>query len=247
VERLELVKAVGSSPAGRRLLGVLADRRAETSRSSRGRTWIEGTLGDAVVLSGDALVDVVAGRTPRRWTLAAAEPLAVAGELRRRLRGATSSRRVQGAVLLENVDGLSVRVVEAIDAPHHSPLGEPVVTMRAAGLCLDGPRAGTLRAVHREAIADLLGGVVRLTDDEALVRRPEAIVTLARLAARPGNTLDVATARLAGTALSSGAFAHARRSRLWFPLDDLLEAPEAIDALERLQGFAPGVPLHESA
>jgi hypothetical protein len=247
VDRPKLLEAVASSPGGRRLLGVFADLRAEKARGSRGRTWIDGAFGDAALLSGDALVDVVAGRTPPRWTLAAVDPIVVAGELRRRLRGTTSSRRVQGAVLLENEGGLSVRVVEAIDAPRHSPLGEPVVTMRALGLVLDGPHAGTLRAGHPDAVADLLDGRLRLTDDAALDGRPEAIVTLARLAARPGVTLDVATARLAATTLTSGAFARARLSRLRFPLDDLLQAPEAIDALELLQGFAPQVPLHESA
>lgn len=241
-----LLDAVAASDGGRRLLAIVGDPRAEKGRRAGRPPRIDGALGDAALLTGDALVDVRAGRTPRAWTLAAAEPRPVAAELRRRLRGTVSSRFLQGAALVAHEDGFQLRVTAASD-PRSSSLADPVVTMRAAALVLDGPDAGTLRADDPAAIEDLSAGRLRLTDSAALVRRPEGLVTLARLAARPELRLGDEARRRARAAFAVGAFAGVRQSRLWFALADLLAAPEAIEALELLQGLSSPAPLHESA
>lgn len=231
---------------GRRLLALIANQHAETNRRrQRDRQHrIDGSLGDQVRLAGDALVDVVAGRTPRIWTLVAQDSRLVGGELRRRLRGSVSSRSVQEALLLRHEDGYALRI---LDAAWSGPLADPVLTLRAVALVLDGQDAGTLRGGHPEAISDLDRGVLRLGDDDALRRRPEGLVTLARLAARPELQLTDRARQQAHAAFASGAFAEVRQSRLWFALDDLLAAPEAIEALELLRDLSAPTPLHDSA
>jgi hypothetical protein len=218
---------------------LFADPRAEKGRRPRRRLMIDGPLGEHAWLTGDALVDLVAARTPRVWTLAADDPRRVAAELRRRLRGTVSSRFVQEAVHLRNEDGRELRI---LDAELRGPLAEPVVTLRGARLFVEGPDAGTLADAD-----DLRGGVLRLTDPDVLRRRPEAVVTIARLAARPELRLDDETRERTRAALADGALAAARMSRLHFALDDLFASPDAIEALEMLRDLSAPHPLHESA
>jgi hypothetical protein len=232
------LERVSASPDGARLLALIADPHAEKRRR---RQDALDALGDRMWLGGDALVDVWAGRVPRVWTLVSDDPVALALELRRRLRGNVSSRRLQGAVHLEHEDGLKLRV---LDLEGRGPLAEPVVALRGARLVLDGPRAGALLG---EGVADLLAGRLRLTDPAALERRPEAVVTVARLAVRPELACDVETTDLLRAALAADALGQARQSRLWFALPDLLAAPEAVAALELLRDLRAPAPLHESA
>jgi hypothetical protein len=238
---MNAIERVRASPGGRRLLALVADPYAEKSRRRQRPGSIDGPLGDRVRLTGDALVDVVAGREPRVWTVVAERPGPVASELRRRMRGQVSSRFVkQAAHLAQHEDGYAIRVLDAVV---RGPLADPVLTMRAAELVLDGPQAGELRG----PADDLLAGTLRLADPDALRRRPEALVTLARLAVRPELTLPGDTREAARAALAAGALGDASHTDLLFALADLWAAPDAIEALELLRDLAAPAPLHESA
>jgi hypothetical protein len=126
-----------------------------------------------------------------------------------------------------------------LDADLRGPLADPVVTLRAGKLHLADGRL--------DAADDLLAGTMHLVDPDALHRRPAAVLTIARLAARPELNLDDAARAATRDALHGGALVRARQSDVWFVLPDLLASPEAIEALEFLRDLSAPHPVHEGA
>lgn len=232
----DLLANLGAGAAGRRLLAVLNDPSAEVRREGRRGPRLAGAI-EGVAVTGDALADLVDGRTPDQIDLTwPGEPATLADELRRRLRGDVIRRAWHDVVELrcDTSPPLVVRVV-AGGAGAGDPWSDPVLTARAGRLGLDGrldDPAGDLARRH-----------VRLTDAEAFRRCPEAVLHLARLASRPRWTIEPATLVTARDARRSGAPATAPVVRLGVALSALLASREAIAALGLLRDLAPDVPL----
>ena len=152
-------------------------------------------------------------------------------------------RAFQGCAELKSHPAARSRVyLRALPEPGRGdiarPLTEPVLTMRAAQLSLDGD--------VRDPTGDLEAGrLLRLTDDEALDRQPEGLIVLTRLPARFELEVTESTLASAIAARRGGAPRRRRTLHIGVVLRDLLDCPEAADALAWLEDLAPDVPLHE--
>ncbi|MDO8212867.1 hypothetical protein [Conexibacter sp. CPCC 206217] len=227
---------LASTPTGRRLLAVASDPRAETGRTGRRAPAMAGAI-EGVAVIGDALPDLVDGRTPARIELTwPGEPAELAQKLRRRLGGDLRRRAWHDLIELRAVDG-SLQTLRVI--PHGRGAGgawsDPVLTVRAAKLGLDGR--------IEDPTGDLARRCVRLVDPDGFRRRPEAVVHLARLGARPNWTIEPATLAAACEIRRDGAPATAPVVHVGAALATLLVCAEPIAALELLQQLAPDVPL----
>jgi hypothetical protein len=226
---------------GARVLRLLRDPRADVRRGGRRAPQIGGALPGAAV-TADALVDLAIGRVPPRVDVAVSlPPLDLADEVRRRVRGFVVVRSMLGAVELRapatEPAPFWVRLLPLPGVARAEPLTDPALTVRAARLGLDGELF--------DSDGDLAAGRLRLTDADALERRPEALLHLARLAVRPGTEVDGSTLAAAVAARRSGAPRTARLAHLGPALADLLAAPDAPEALSWLQELAPELPLAE--
>jgi hypothetical protein len=132
---------------------------------------------------------------------------------------------------------LWLRVLPAQGGSPAEPLTEPVLTIRAARL---HPAGGLT-----DSGGDLAAGRLRLTDAAAFERRPEGLLHLARLAVRDPLRPTRGAFEAAVAARRSGAPAAAPLFHLGPPLADLLDAPDAPEALAWLRDLAPEIPLAE--
>lgn len=232
----ELLARLQAIATGRRLLAVLDDPAAEARRQGRRGPRLAGAI-EGVAVTGDALADLIDGRTPTQFDLTwPGEPATLADELRRRLRGDVIRRAWHDVVELRTADGppLVLRVVpNERDADDRR--GDRVLTVRSARLRLDGQLDDPARDLARRR--------VRLLDADGFRRRPDVVMHLARLGSRPNWTIEPATLAAAQEARRSGAPATAPVVDVGAALSTVLAAPEAVAALELLRDLAPGVPL----
>lgn len=226
-----------ATSGGRRLLALLSDPKAEPRRRGRRRPpELPGAI-PGVAVTGDALADLVDGRMPGRIDLTwPGEAAALAEELRRRLSG-NVRRRIWHDVVELRADAsppLTLRVVPRGRCAD-SPWSDPVLTVRSARLGLDGRLD--------DPTGDLLRRHVRLADADGFRRRPEAVVHLARLGARPDWTIEPATLAAARDARRCGAPATAPVVHVGDALRTLLACQEQVPALALLRDLAPEIPL----
>jgi len=242
VDGRALLDLLAADPNGARVLRALADPDAE-GKSARVRgPQLRGAIPGAAVTS-DTLVELGAGMVPRRVDVVSALPAhELAREIKRRTKADASVRAFQGcAELKSHFNAKRDIYLRALPQPGRGlvqqPLIEPMLTVRAARLSLGGD-------LHDPA-GDLRAGRLRLTDDEALTRRPEGLIVLARLAARPGLEATEATLACAIAARRAGAPGRAPNGHIGVALRDLFDSPDAAGALAWLEALAPDVPLHE--
>jgi hypothetical protein len=235
----ELVDRLAQDPRGRRLIALVTDHRAEHERAEKRGPSIEGPI-PGVAITCDALVDLASGRRPSRFDLdAVGSGVELARELRRRAHGDIASTRVHDTTELRSKAGadraLWIRALPPQRIGGADPLADRLLTIRAARLRFDG--------WLEDPGGALSSGRLELTDDDALKRRPEGLLLLARLAIRDGFTLTPETREAAVAARRSGALADARLAHLGGPLADLLVQPDFVEAFEWLYALAPEVPL----
>ena len=237
-----LLDLLATDPNGARVLDALADPDAEGKAARKRGPQVAGAVPGAAI-TGDALVDLAGGRVRARVDVVSdlAED-ELAREVKRRTKVDATVRAFQGcAELKSHVAAPRYLYLRALPQPGRGafqrPLIEPVLTMRAAQLSLDGE--------FRDPTGDLEAGRLQLTDDGALERRPEGLIVLARLAARPGLEVSGSTLTSAIAARRRGAPGRAPNAHIGVVLRDLLDSPEAADALAWLEDLAPDVPLYE--
>jgi hypothetical protein len=232
-----LLDRLAADPHGARVLRALIDPDAEGKAARKRGPRIDGPIPGAA-FTGDTLADLRCGRPPTRIDVCSAlAPDELASELKARMRVDGNVRTLLGAVVLPTgIGGVEVRAVPMPGAaPARRPLQEPALTARAATLTIDGD-------LH-DPSGDLAAGRLRLIDPDVLGRRPEALVVLARLAARPELTVTDETSTAAIAARRAGAPGRAPRAHIGPHLRDLFAAPEVAEALTWLEGLAPDVPL----
>lgn len=228
---------VAAGPTGERLLAALASPSAETHRAGRRAPRFEAAI-PGVAFVGDTVIDAVAGRPVDRLVISwPGDPSELADELRRRMRGNVATKRRYSAVQLHASEdpAVDVLIVPPPDAAQDGPLTDPVLSVRAARLLLDG--------TVRDGSGDLAARRLRLMNPEGFRRRPEALLHLARLAAREGWTVEPATYEAAVRARAEGAPGTAPVHHLGFAAAPLLASPEAPGALRFLQDLRPDAPL----
>lgn len=106
-------------------------------------------------------------------------------------------------------------------------------TVNAAAIALTGDRAGELRDPHGGA-ADLEAGTIRVLHDQSFIDDPTRLLRAVRYEARLEFAMDHATELLAREAAEAGALDTVSGARVRDELMDLLAAPEASSAVERM-------------
>lgn len=237
-----LIDLLATDPNGARVLRALVDPDAEGRAARKRGPQFRGAIPGAAVTS-DALVELVAGTIPPRIDVVSALPAhELAREVKRRVKADASARAFQGCAELKSHSFAQRHIyLRALPQPRRGfvqrPLVEPVLTMRAAQLSPDGEL--------RDPTGDLEAGRLRLTDDEALERRPEGLIVLARLVVRPELEVTEGTFASAVAARRAGAPGRAPNGHLGVVLRDLFDSSDAADALVWLEDLAPDVPLYE--
>ena len=138
-----LIDLLAADPNGARVLDALGNPDAERKAARKRGPRFGGEVPGAAV-TGDTLVDLVRGMASPRVDIVSALPQEEpARELKRRIRVDASVRAFQGCAELKSHPAARSRVyLRALPEPGRGdiarPLTEPVLTMRAAQLSLDG-------------------------------------------------------------------------------------------------------------